>query len=298
MPYSRSGAASATPTVTFMLRITVGVPRAARTSIGRNAQVRRRDRSAAREAALGDLGAGGVRLLQSLDTQLALHGRDALELDVAVVDDLDAVAPRVQEVESPAASDLSQPLRLDRRADRLLVVDDQAEVAAVVGRLGPPLRDRQELVAHVDERRPAPAAAQLEAEKAPVQLERRLDVADLERHVVDADQARHRQTAASARRSSAESSQAAAATFASTCSGRIAPAITEGMPGCDASPAMASSSSVWPCSRANASNASTRSNSSSVSWCARAAIRVPSGGASPRRNLPLSAPLASGKYGT
>jgi hypothetical protein len=56
--------------------------------------------------------------------------------------------------------------------------------------LGPPGRQREELVAGVDERHPPGAAAQLEAEQPPVELERGLYVADLERDVVEADQAR------------------------------------------------------------------------------------------------------------
>ena len=63
-------------------------------------------------------------------------------------------------------------------------------------------------------------------------------------------------------------------------------------------PAIASSSRVWPRSRANASSASIRSKSAAASRSGRPARRVPSGGGSPRRNLPVSRPLASGKYGT
>ena len=74
------------------------------------------------------------RLLELLDPELALDAGGALELDVAVVDDLEAVAPRVEEVEPAAGQDL-QPLALDRGADGRLVVDDEAEVAAVVGAL-------------------------------------------------------------------------------------------------------------------------------------------------------------------
>jgi hypothetical protein len=63
-------------------------------------------------------------------------------------------------------------------------------VAVRVGRLRPPLRERDELVAHVHEGHAAGAAAELEVEDAPVEGERLLDVADLEGDVVDADEAR------------------------------------------------------------------------------------------------------------
>jgi hypothetical protein len=53
---------------------------------------------------------------------------------------------------------------LDRRAHGRLVVDHEPEVAAVVGRLAAAFGEREELVAHVDERHPARPAAQLEGE--------------------------------------------------------------------------------------------------------------------------------------
>ena len=53
------------------------------------------------------------------------------ELDVSVVDDLDLVPPRVEEVE--AASRLGfDARRLECLARRLLVVDDETEVAAPI----------------------------------------------------------------------------------------------------------------------------------------------------------------------
>ena len=78
---------------------------------------------------------------------------------------------------------------LDGGAHGLLVVDDEAEVAAVVGRLAAALGERQELVAHVDERHARSAAAELECEQAAVEIECLVEVADLERDVVDAYEA-------------------------------------------------------------------------------------------------------------
>jgi len=75
-----------------------------------------------------------------------------------------------------------------------LVVDDETEVAVPVGLLRAAGRERDELVAHVDEGHAAAAAAQLELEDSPVELERLVDVAHLEGDVVQADEpwARHR----------------------------------------------------------------------------------------------------------
>ena len=61
-------------------------------------------------------------------------------------------------------------------------------MAPVVGRLRAALGERDELVAHLEERHPGDAAAQLELEDRAVELERRVEVADLERDVVDAEQ--------------------------------------------------------------------------------------------------------------
>ena len=102
---------------------------------------------------------------------------------------------------------------------------------------------------------------------------------------------------ASAASSSLESDQeaAAAAAFARTCSGFVAPAMIDPTPGVEASAQIASSCNECPRSSANAVHASTRSKRSSA--ISRPASRVPSGAGSPRRYFPVRSPLASGKYG-
>jgi hypothetical protein len=76
----------------------------------------------------------------------------------------------------------------ERGPDRVAVVDDEAEVASLVGTLAAALGHGQELVAEVEEGHAAHAAAQLEGEQPPVEVERGVEVCDLERDVVDADQ--------------------------------------------------------------------------------------------------------------
>src|SRR5581483_9408404 len=111
------------------------------------------------------------------------------ELDVAVVDDLDVVAPRIVEVERAARADAHAGFG-ERLARSFLVVDYQAEVPGLIRRLGAPGGQRDELVAHVDERHTAAVAApQLELEEAPVPGQGVVDVPDLQGDVVDADQA-------------------------------------------------------------------------------------------------------------
>ena len=112
------------------------------------------------------------------------------ELDLAVVDDLDLVAPRVAEAQ-PARGQVGDPLRGEGGSHRVAVVDDEAEVAVVVRAAGARRREREELVAASTNAIGSRAPAQLEAEQAPVEVQRRVDVADLEGDVVDAHQPCH-----------------------------------------------------------------------------------------------------------
>ena len=110
------------------------------------------------------------------------------ELDVAVLDDLDVVAPRVSE--RVAAEDLDAGLA-GGGEHRGAVVDDEAEVALAVGLAVRALGEREELVAHVDERHPADPAAQLDLEQTSVESQRLVERADLECDVIDTDRTSH-----------------------------------------------------------------------------------------------------------
>jgi len=79
---------------------------------------------------------------------------------------------------------------LEHAPGRLLVVDDEAEVARPVGRLRATVHERDELVADVHEGHAGRAAAQPEVEQTAVELERAVDVVDLQRDVVDPDEPR------------------------------------------------------------------------------------------------------------
>ena len=140
------------------------------------------------EALLAQLGERLVGL-GDLDAHPGEHGGGLRELDLTVVDHLDPVAPGVGEVESAAGQDPGAR-SLQRHPRRLLVVDDEAEVPGIVRRLRAPLRERQELVAHVEERHPGDPPAELELEDRAVEAQRLVEVADLERHVVDPEQSR------------------------------------------------------------------------------------------------------------
>ena len=86
-----------------------------------------------------------------------------------------------------------------------------------------------------------------------------------------------------------------------TCSGDVAPAMTEAMVGRQASHDIASSRIVWSRSVANAVSFSSTSKVRSLTILLHAALRhgrepgAPPGGGLPRVTLPVSIPLASGK---
>src|SRR5262249_27198339 len=102
-------------------------------------------------------------------------------------------------------------------------------------------------------------------------------------------------------KSSGENVQPAARTFCSTCSGVVAPAMTLATTPSRNNQFNASSRSVWPRRAANASSSPTKRQLRSLAKrCACSAFfdrRDPDGSVAPRLYLPVSIPLASGKYG-
>jgi hypothetical protein len=142
-----------------------------------------------RESLAPQLLQGAFALLQRVKAHRVEDLGRFRKLDVRVLDDLDAVAPRVAEVEAAAREDLGTGL-LERPSGRVLVVHDEPEVAVLVGFLAAAFGQGDELVAHVDERHAGNAAAELEVENTPVEGEGVVDVAHLEGDVVHADETR------------------------------------------------------------------------------------------------------------
>src|SRR5262249_47027798 len=146
-----------------------------------------------------DSARGHALVLELLDRALVLrqmgephpaqHVRRLGELDVVVTDDLYSVAPGVAEIEEWAGQRFD-PGRPQRAAHRVLVVDHEAKMTAVVGGLGAALLQREELITQIDERRGLALAAQFEVEQASVECQRLLDIADLEGDMVETDGAR------------------------------------------------------------------------------------------------------------
>src|SRR6266516_3603255 len=123
-----------------------------------------------------------------IEPHAAQHRRGLRELDLAVLNDLNVVPPRVAKVEEAAREDLGVSPR-ERGSNGLLVVDDETEVTGLVGRLRPAFGESDELIAHLDERHPREPLVDLhlEVEDPAVERERLVEIADLERDVVDAN---------------------------------------------------------------------------------------------------------------
>src|SRR5271156_6656549 len=111
------------------------------------------------------------------------------ELNIVVANDLDAVAPRVPEVEERSRQRLNACLG-QCSTDGILVVNHKAKVAPVVWRLTASLLKREELVAKVDEGHMLAFAAKLEVKYPSVERQRFLDVAHFKRDVIETHDAR------------------------------------------------------------------------------------------------------------
>src|SRR5205823_3941643 len=111
------------------------------------------------------------------------------ELNIVIADDLDPVAPRVEEVEKRTRKSLDAGVG-QRLPNGLLVIDDESEMTAAVGGLRTAFLERKELVAQVDKGRGSAFAPKLKIEQATIESQSGFDVTDLERDVIETDGAR------------------------------------------------------------------------------------------------------------
>ena len=79
----------------------------------------------------------------------AQHGGGFGELNVLVTNDLDAVAPWIEEIKKRPGKDCYARLGKGR-ADGFLIVDNEDEMPTVVRALGTPLLEREKLIAKID----------------------------------------------------------------------------------------------------------------------------------------------------
>src|SRR5690242_6835969 len=126
--------------------------------------------------------------LSQLEAHSLEHALALAELDLVVLDDLDAVATRVADVEE-AARESSQACILERAPHGLLVVDDEPEMLLLRSRAA--LEQRDELIAQTKERRAGHAAVDPRRLEDPcVERDRLVDVVDLQGDMVDPDETR------------------------------------------------------------------------------------------------------------
>src|SRR5581483_2397849 len=118
---------------------------------------------------------------QAHDTQ---HMGRLGELNIVVADDLYPVAPGVAKIKERPVERRNAG-GLEGFAGGCLVIDDQTEVAAVVGWLPAAFLQGNELVAQVDEGHRVALAAQFELEEAAIERQRLIDVAHLQRNVIE-----------------------------------------------------------------------------------------------------------------
>jgi hypothetical protein len=110
------------------------------------------------------------------------------ELDIFVGNDLDAVAPRVAEIEKRSGKGFDT--RIDQCfASGFLVIDDKSKMTSIVGGLGAAPLERQELVSQIDERHGIAFASKRKLEEPTVESQSRFDVADLEGDMIESDDA-------------------------------------------------------------------------------------------------------------
>src|SRR5271170_4133953 len=121
-----------------------------------------------RHSLLGQLLLRMLVLGEMRQTHATQHIGSLGKLDVVVADDLDAVAPGVAKVQEGSIS-RGDSCGVERPASRLLVVDHEAKMAAIVGRLLTTLLQGYELVAQIDEGHGLALSAQFEGEEAAIE---------------------------------------------------------------------------------------------------------------------------------
>ena len=124
--------------------------------------------SIGRHSLVGQLFDGLSALSKIGQTHAAQDMRRLRELDVVIADDLDAVAPRVEEVQEAARQDLDACC-CQRLAHSLLVIDHKPEVTPVVTGLFAAFLKGKKLIAKIDEGSMLVLAAQLEFKQASVE---------------------------------------------------------------------------------------------------------------------------------
>src|SRR5215469_13672361 len=141
-----------------------------------------------RHALVGQL-APGVFVFVEIEAHCMQYMRRLGELNIGVLDDLDAVSPGVEKIEERSGQEPSAR-RLDPRAHARAVIDDKAEMPALVFVASFGFHQVDELVAELDESIARAFSPKREIEDLGVKFESLVDIADFEGDVIDADEPR------------------------------------------------------------------------------------------------------------
>src|SRR5215472_3490072 len=131
-----------------------------------------------RHALVGEL-APRVFVFAEIEAHCMQYMRRLGELNIGVLDDLDAIAPRVEKIEERSGQEPSAR-RLDPRAHAGAVIDDEAEMPALVFVAGFGFHQIDELVAELDESIAGPFPPEREIEDLAVKFESLVDIAHFE----------------------------------------------------------------------------------------------------------------------
>ena len=106
------------------------------------------------------------------------------ELNVLVGNDFDPIAPWVEKIEKAARQWLDACLGKGL-ADRLLVINDEPEMPAIVAGLFSPFLQGEELITEIDKGGTCTPSPELEVKQAAIKDKGLFDVADLKRDMVE-----------------------------------------------------------------------------------------------------------------
>src|SRR5262249_50569673 len=132
---------------------------------------------------------GALVLGEMSEAHSTQHVGRLSELDVVVAHDFDAVAPRITKIEK-GPTDKGNASCFQCLAGRLLVIDDEPNMTAIVCGLASPLLQGDELVPQIDECHGIALATQFECEETPIKRQGLFDVTDLQCYVVESNEPR------------------------------------------------------------------------------------------------------------
>jgi hypothetical protein len=126
---------------------------------------------------------GAVALIQVIEAHAMQNIRSIRELNRSIVNNLDAISPRVTKVEERPRN-LINARRLERPPSGFLIVNNETEMTTVIRWLFASLLQGYELIAEIDEGHILAFAAKLEFEETPIKGQCFFDVSNFQSYMV------------------------------------------------------------------------------------------------------------------